>query len=162
MRVYLRPNIPCMQLQLPIFPTECKMLSSTVGVYENDGIVQYIVNGLPVYSHGKEDLQAFRFFSSNLIAQGRCKQTEVERCFCVSSDSVMRNLRKFREQREEAFFSPENRHGHSHKIRGEVHERIQRKLDAGQSVNSIAKKEKLAEGSIRYAIKQGHLKKNLH
>ena len=151
-----------MQLQLPIFPAECKMLASTVGVYEKDGIVQYIVNGLPVYSHGKDDLQAFRFFTSNLIDQGRCRQTEVERCFCVSADSVIRNLKKFREQREEVFFSPENRHGHCHKIRGEVHKRIQKKLGAGQSVNSIAKEEKLTEGAIRYAIRQGHLKKNPH
>lgn len=150
----------CMQLQLPIFPVECKMISSSVGVYENEGLVQYIVNGLPVYAHGKEDLQAFRFFTSNLIHQGRCKQTEVERCFCVSTTSVMRNLKKFREQGEAAFFSPENRHGHCHKIRGEVHERVQKKLDKGQSINSIAKQEKLTEGAIRYAIKQGYLKKS--
>lgn len=160
MQVYLQTNILCMQLQLPIFPVECKMISSTVGVYESGDIVQYIINGLPVYAHGKDDLQAFRFFTSNLIHQGRCKQIEVERCFCVSSDSVMRNLKKFREQGEQAFFSPANRHGHSHKIRGEVLERIQKKLDNGQSVNSIAKQENLTEGAIRYAIKQKYLKKS--
>jgi len=158
----LHTNILRMQLQLPIFPAECKMISSTTGVYEKDGIVQYIVNGLPVYAHGKEDMQAFRFFTSNLIQQGRCKQTEIVRCFCVSEDSVMRNLKKFREQGEQAFFSPDNRYGHCHKIRGEVLERIQKKLDNGQSVNSIAKQEKLTEGAIRYTIRQGYLKKNLY
>lgn len=151
-----------MQLQLPIFPAECKMISSTVGVYESDGIIQYIVNGLPVYSHGKEDIQAFRFFTSNLILQGRCKQIDIERCFCVSTDSVTRNLKKFREQGEQAFFSGENRHGHCHKIRGEVLERIQKKLNNGQSVNGIGKQEKITEGAIRYAIKHGYLKKSLH
>jgi len=137
------------------------MVSSTVGVYERDDLVQYIINGLPAFSHGKEDLQGFRYITSNLIHQGLCKGTEVERCFCVSSDSVLRSLKKYRAQGEEAFFSSENRHGHSHKIRGVVLESIQKKLDKGQSVNSIAREHKIREGSIRYAVKQGYLKKRL-
>src|SRR5215210_8807627 len=107
-----------MQLQLPIFPIDCKMISSSVGVCEKDDIVQYLVNGLPVYSHGKEDLQSFRYFTSNLICQGLCRQTDVERCFCVSPDSVRRSVKKLRTEGAQAFFSSENRHGHSHKIRG--------------------------------------------
>lgn len=149
-----------MQLFLPLFPLECKMISSSVGVYEKDGLVQYIVNGLPVFSHGKEDLQGFRFITSNFIRQGLCKGTEVERCFGVSADSVARNVKKLESEGEQAFFSPETRHGHSHKIRGAVLERIQKKLDKGQSVNSIAKEEKLTEGAIRYSITQGYLKKS--
>ena len=137
------------------------MVSSTVGVYQIDDLVQYIVNGLPVFSHGKEDLQAFRYITSNLIHQGLCKGTEIERCFGVSPDSVVRSLKKYRAQGEQAFFSSENRHGHSHKIRGEVLAGIQKKLDKGQSNNSIAKELKISEGSIRYAIQQGYLKKNL-
>jgi len=38
----------CMQLQLPYFPKDARMISDCVGVYEKDDIVQYIVNGLPV------------------------------------------------------------------------------------------------------------------
>jgi hypothetical protein len=133
-----------------------------VGVYEKDDLVQYIVNGLPVYSHGKEDLQGFRYFTSNLIHQGLCKQREVERCFCVSEESVRRSMIKFRKEGAQAFFSAENRHGHSHKIHGEKLEGIQKKLDKGQSVNSIAKQYHLTEGAIRYAVKQGYLKKSLH
>lgn len=149
-----------MQLQLPLFPRECKMISSSVGVYEKDGLVQYIVNGLPVFSHGNEDLQAFRYITSNLIHQGLCKGTEVERCFCISPDSVGRSLKKYRAQGEEAFFSWENRQGHSYKIRGEVLASIQKKLDKGQSVNSIAKEHKISEGAIRHSVKQGYLKKS--
>lgn len=149
-----------MQLQIPIFPADCKMISSTVGVYEKDDIVQYIINGLPVYAHGKGDLQAFRFFTSNLIHQHLCRQADIVNGFHVSEDTVARYLKKFREQGEVAFFSSDNRHGHCHKIHGEVVEKIQKKLNAGQSVNSIAKEEKLSEGSIRYAIRQGYLKKS--
>jgi hypothetical protein len=149
-----------MQLQLPLFPRETKMISTKVGVYVKDDLVQYIVNGLAVFSHGSEDLQAFRYITSNLIHQGLCQGIEVERCFCVSADSVGRSLKKFRTQGEEAFFSSEARHGHSHKIRGEVLTSIQKKLDRGQSVNSIAKEHNIREGAIRYAIKKEYLKKS--
>ena len=148
-----------MQLFLPLFPRETKMISSCLGVYENDDIVQYIANGLPIYCHTSEDLQSFRFITSNFINQGLCKATEVARCFNISVDTVTRYLSKLRNEGEAAFFSEEKRKGYCHKIRGKVLTSIQKRLDQGQSVNSIAKAEGLSEGSIRYSIKQGYLKK---
>ena len=149
-----------MQLLLPLFSSECKMISDRLGVYEQDELVQYIVSGLPVFSHGKDDLQGFRFITSNFIKQGLCTQAEIIRCFCISEDSVWRSLKKLRTEGESAFFSLEQRHGYCHKIKGEKKKRIQKALDSGLSNNAIAKKEKLSEGAIRYAIMQGHLKKN--
>lgn len=149
-----------MQLMLPIFPAETRMISKCLGVYEKDSIVQYIANGLPVYSHLSDDLQSFRFITSNFINQGLCKCAEVSRCFGIPVDSVKRYLTKLRTEGEAAFFSGEKRKGYCHKIRGSVLESIQKKLDKGRSVNSIAKEEGLTEGSIRYSIKQGYLKKN--
>lgn len=149
-----------MQLLLPLFPADTKMISKCLGVYEKNSIVQYIANGLPVYSHTSEDLQSFRFITSNFIIEGLCKSSEVSRCFGTPIDSVRRYVSKLRNEGESAFFSEEKRKGYCHKIRGSVFESIQNKLDKGRSVNSIAKEEGLAEGSIRYSIKQGYLKKN--
>ena len=81
-----------MQIQLPLFPTATKLISECLGVYEQDGLVQYIVNGLPVYTHPKEDIKAFRYITSNFIHQRLCRKTEVERCFHVSEDSVGRTI----------------------------------------------------------------------
>lgn len=150
-----------MQLQLPIFPTNTRLINNHVGVYEKEGIVQYIVNGLPVYSHSREDYNAFRFITSNFIHQGLCRKVDIERCFGVSEDSVSRAYKKYLAKGEEGFFGEEARHGHSHKINGDRKLRIQSKLDKGQSVNSIAKQEGVRESAIRYAIGQGYLKKNL-
>ena len=83
------------------------------------------------------------------------------RYFGISVDTVTRYLSKLRTQGEAAFFSEEKRKGHCYKIRGKVLTRIQKRLDEGQSVNSIAKAEGLSEGSIRYSIKQGYLKKRI-
>jgi len=150
-----------MQLKIPYFPIETKMISDCVGVYEKSDVVQYIVNGLPVYSHSKEDLSSFRFITSNFIEQGLCRKVEIQRCFGVSEDSVNRYWRKFKEQGEEGFFGADKRiGGKAHKILGEKRLRIQRKLDKGQSVYSIAKEEGVRESAIRYQITQGYLKKS--
>lgn len=149
-----------MQLNLPIFPKETRLVNEHLGVYEHDGLIQYIVNGLPVYSHPKEDIRAFRFITSNFIHQRICRKVEIERFFGVSEDSVWRYYKKFVNQGEAGFFGDDARHGTAHKIVGACRLRIQEKLDKGQSVNSIAKEEGVRESAIRYQIKQGLLKKN--
>lgn len=150
-----------MQLLLPIFPREARLINEHVGVYEHDGMVQYIVNGLPVYCHSKEDINAFRFITSNFIHQGLCRKVDIERCFGVSEDSVGRSYKKFVEKGEAGFFGEDARRGKAHKITGDRRERIQSKLNKGQSVYSIAKEEGVRESAIRYGIKQGYLKKRL-
>ena len=148
-----------MQLQFPYFPKDAKMISDTLGAYEHDGLVQYIVNGLPVYSHAKDDLNAFRFITSNFIQQGLCSKVDIERGFGLSEDSVHRYYKKFKEKAEAGFFGDDARRGKAHKIVGEKRIRIQQKLAQGQSVLSIAKQEGVRESAIRYQIKQGNLKK---
>ncbi|MCH7512868.1 MAG: hypothetical protein IH947_02840 [Bacteroidetes bacterium] len=81
--------------------------------------------------------------------------------FHVSSDSVGRWKKRLEEEGEGAFFKPDNRHGRNYKLLPDVLDRIQSKLDEGQSAYSIARQEGISEGSIRYAVKQGRLKKYL-
>lgn len=150
-----------MQLLLPIFPVQTTLITPSVGVYKLDGIIQYLVNGLPVYSHGNEDHDAFRFITSNFIHQGLCRKVDIERAFGVSEDSVSRAYKKFLAKGEAGFFGPDARHGKAHKIVGDRRERIQSKLNKGQSVYSIAKQEGVMESAIRYGIKQGYLKKTV-
>jgi len=148
-----------MQLKLPLFPIGTTLISGCLGVYEQGGLVQYIVNGLPVYAHPKDDLKAFRYITSNFIHHGLCRKTEVERCFHVSEDSVQRAYKKFTEKGEAGFFGVDARKGTAYKITGDCRLRIQARLDKGQSVNSIGRQEGVAESAIRYGIKQGYLKK---
>ncbi len=148
-----------MQLHLPLFPRDAQLINDNVGVYEKDGLVQYIVNGAPVYSHAKDDINAFRFITSNFIREGLCRKVDIEKFFGVSEDSIYRYYKKFLVQGEQGFFGDDARHGTAHKIVGERRIRIQKKLDTGQSVNSIAKEEGVRESAIRYAVKKGYLKK---
>ncbi len=69
-----------MQLQLPLFPKDTTFISDCLGVYEQDNVVQYIVNGLPTYAHSKDNLNAFRFITSNYIHHGLCRKVDIQRC----------------------------------------------------------------------------------
>jgi len=147
------------QLLLPLFTTDTKMITPTLGVREFDGTVHYIHVGMPIFSHLAGDLNMFRFISSNLILQGLCSNQDIVDAFNVSVDSVSRWKKKFSEQGEKTFFAEDARHGRSHKLLPDVLNRIQIELDKGRSNYSIAKQEGISEGSIRYAIGLGRLKK---
>jgi hypothetical protein len=79
-----------MQLHLPTFPWEAGLINDRLGVYEKDGIVQSILNGTTVKSHAKEDINAFRFITSNFIHQSVCWKVEIEKFFRVSEDRIPR------------------------------------------------------------------------
>jgi hypothetical protein len=149
------------QLLLPIFPSGTTLITPTLGVLVNDKTVTYFLSGMPIYSHHENEVHRFRYTTSNFIVRGLCNGTDIQRTFHVSIDSVRRWKRRYIEQGEEIFFNKDKRQGQSHKLLPDVLERIQQKLDKGRSVNSIAKGENLSEGSIRYAISLGRLKKKL-
>lgn len=150
------------QLLLPIFPHGTELLSPTLGVFQNEDFVYYIHSGVPIFSHAVTDLNRFRYTTSHLLLKGLCQNVDIVRVFHVSTDSVRRWKKKLSQVGEAAFFSPVIAHSSSHKLLPDVLVRIQHKLDSGASVNGIAKKESISEGSIRYAIKQGRLKKKFN
>lgn len=147
------------QLLLPLFPSDTQMLTPTLGVLEQDGCVYYLHSGVPIYSHPKDDLVKFRYITSHLLVQGLCRNQDIVDTFHVSVDSVRRWKKILSEEGESAFFKPDNRHGHSYKLTSTLLSRIQGALDLGRSNYSIAKSEGISEGSIRYALSKGYLKK---
>lgn len=147
------------QLLIPIFPHDTRMITPTLGVREYNGTVFYLHCGVPVNSHEVNDMNKFRYVTSNLILQGLCSNQDIVNAFHVSTDSVRRWKKKLSEEGEAAFFKEESRHGRSYKLLPDVLLRIQTKLDEGRSAYSIAKEEGISEGSIRYAIGLGRLKK---
>ena len=100
-----------MQTILPIYPTSTNFINPTLGVVQQDGIVTYISNALPIYSHGSSDYKTFRFITAKLVLLGRCTQKEISDCFHVSYDSVKRSVRRLRKTGDSGFFTEENRHG---------------------------------------------------
>lgn len=150
-----------MQTILPIYPAKTEFINPTLGICHTDGIVTYISNALPIYSHAKNDYKSFRFITAKLVLLGRCSQKEIADCFHVSYDSVKRSVRRLKETGDSGFFTRDNRHGNAYKLLPERLERMQAAINSGKSNTEVARIENISEGSVRYAIKKGLLKKNL-
>lgn len=148
-----------MQLHLPLFPNDIKLITATIGVFSKDGIVNYVVSGLPVFSHSEEDVKSFRYITSKLIQQGLCKRSDISKCFGVSYDSVKRYVKRLEVHGDQGFFKNDLRQGSCYKLLPDVLTRMQKHINDGKTNSEIARLEGVTEGAIRYAIKQGRLKK---
>ncbi len=92
-----------MQLLLSVFSSDITLINSNAGFYEKDGIIQYLLNGLPVYAHSKDNNDAFRQAASNLIHQGLYRNVDIERAkVCLYPESGVYELAGL------SFFSPED------------------------------------------------------
>ena len=149
-----------MQLLLPIFPAEIKLINPVLGVFAKDGIVNYLHSGVPIYSHAETDIKQFRFITSKFILEGLCARREISDCFGVAYESVKRYASRLSTDGHKFFFSNDDRQGSCYKLLPAVIARMQKYLDAGKSNSEIARLENVTEGAVRYAIKTEKLKKN--
>jgi transposase len=148
-----------MQTILPLYPANTEYINASLGICQKDGIVTYISNSMPVFSHASGDYKSFRYITAKFVLLGRCSQQEIAECFKVSYESVKRSVKRLRELGDRDFNTLDNRHGNSYKLVPPVVERMQAAMDKGSSNCEIARKENVSEGTIRYAIKKGLLKK---
>lgn len=95
-------NMP--QTRLPFFPEDIELINNYIGVQKKDGIVYYFNGAMPVFQHPEDDYASFRLFTSQLVVNGNVTQMEIVRAFNVSTISVKRWVKKYREKGAEAFF----------------------------------------------------------
>jgi len=146
------------QIQLPIFPSQSTAITSELAFEEREGTVWYFNGHLPVFSHPVDDIDSFRLFSSQLIANGNASQSEIARAFGVPLVSVKRACKKLREEGVGGFFrTREPRQGH--KLTAQRLEEVQALLNAGMEVPAIGKQLGVLPNTIHKAIRAGRLKK---
>jgi len=94
-----------MQEILPLIGHGTSQISGTLSVaFEGDRWI-YFHGCLPVFTHHPGDKQSFRMITSSFIYNGACRNIDIQRTFNVSKESVIRNLKKFKEKGSEGFFS---------------------------------------------------------
>lgn len=147
------------QMQLPIFPPGLNHITSQVGYEKRDGKVWYFLGQLPLYSHEEDDVEAFRFISSQLVMNGHAKQSEIVRAFGVTSISVKRSVKRYRERGMKRFFEKEKGGRSPHVLTPNVSAKAQRLLDRGYPTSQVAASLGIKADTIRKAIQQGRLQK---
>lgn len=146
------------QIQLPIFPAASTAITSELAFEQRDGQVCYFNGHLPVFTHAADDIASFRFFTSQLIANGTATQAQISRAFGVPLITVKRMCKKLREHGAAAFYRPAPPVT-GHKLTPELIARAQALLDEGRPVPAIGKELGVRPNTIHKAISHGRLKK---
>jgi biotin operon repressor len=150
-----------MQAQLPFFPENTKLITSTLGFRKQDGFVYYLHNGNPIYCHNEDDRNGYHFILGNLVVNNLCTISELSKSLGERRRNIERYAKSFRENGASHFFSRKETRGQCYKVTDEVLSKIQTLLDKGYSQYSIAKELSISSSAISYHIKNDrlHLKK---
>jgi transposase len=146
------------QLQLPIFSPDLTIINRQVGFEKKDGRIYYFHGLLPVFSHDEEDLESFRFITSQMILGGNVKQVEIVEAFGVPAISVKRSVKRLREEGAKGFFK-EKKGRTAHIFTAEILEKAQKLLSSGHSPSEVGRRLNLKANTIRKAIQAGRLHK---
>ena len=148
------------QIQLPIFPTSSTTITNEMAFEQRDGQVFYFNGHLPVFTHPVEDVASFRFFTSQLIANGSASQSQISRAFGVPLVTVKRACKKLRMEGAAAFFRPAPpRQGH--KLTPELLAQAQALLDEGMEVPAVGQRLGVLPNTLHKAISYNRLKKKI-
>lgn len=89
-----------LQILLPLFPIEATLINHLIAVQKKEETVYYFNGSMPIFMHNENDIDSFRYITSQLIANGVCKQKDIVNCFGVSLVSVKRWVKRYRESKE--------------------------------------------------------------
>jgi DNA-binding transcriptional ArsR family regulator len=148
-----------MQLQLPFFPSDTKLINDTLGFREQGETVYYLHNGSPIYCHAQDDRNGYRFVLANLIVNKLCTISELCSALGERRKNIERYFKAYREQGAEYFFSRKETRGQCYKMTPNKLAAIQLELDRGLSIYRIALNHEVSESAISYHIRKGTLKK---
>jgi len=93
------------QTLLPIFPAESTLINDIVSFKKREGKVWYFLGGAPLFTHEERDYASFSMITSQMVVMGYCKQVDIIKVFGVSTISVRRHVRKYRDGGPGAFYN---------------------------------------------------------
>lgn len=146
------------QLQLPIFPEGTTLINANLGFAREGNTIFYIYGNLPIFRHDVDDLRSFRMITSQLYVNGSARQAEICRAFGVSTISVKRSVKLYREKGIAGFFEEPRRRGPA-VLTGPILAKVQELLDSGMEIMDVARELDLKADTLRKAVNSGKLHK---
>src|SRR5580693_4648532 len=145
------------QLHLPMFPTGVTHITSELAFEKKDGCITYFNGHMPVFTHGERDVATFRMITSQFCESGYAKQSDIIRAFGVTSISVKRSVKLYRQKGTKGFYAPRVTRGAAVLVDGVVGE-IEARLAGGDSEAEVAKKLDLKLNTLQKAIRDGRVR----
>jgi Helix-turn-helix domain len=122
-----------------------------------DGQVTYFNGDMPVFSHAETDIATFRMITSQFCVTGHVKQRDIVRAFGVTSKSVMRWVKIYREKGAKGFYVPRVRRGPGVLVEAVVSE-IEGRLAGGATPAKVARTLGLKLNTIQKAMREGRVR----
>jgi hypothetical protein len=141
---------------LPLFLDGCQPITEILSYQRKDGTIYYFHGSFPVFNHAQDDSASFKMFTSQLIANGQCRNVDIQRAFGITKISVCRALNKFRKGGSEAFYAPKRVRGAA-VLTVDVLSKAQELLDDGVDWRAVADRVNVKRDTLRKAILHGKL-----
>jgi len=145
------------QRHLPFFPQGVSYITRELAFSKKNGQVTYFNGHMPVFIHDAEDIATFRMITSQFCVNGNAKQADIARAFGVTTISVKRAVKLYRERGHQGFYAPRPTRGAAVLIEPVVAE-IEEFLDAGLSEADIAERMGVKRDTLRKAIRTGRVR----
>jgi transposase len=145
------------QLILPLIPKGATEISNLITVQKSDDSWTYFYSTHPIYTHPADDHRMFRLVTSQLIDSGACRNVDIINTFGVSKSSVIRNLKKLRNEGYESFFKKRKGRRGGSVLKPDVLEKAQILLDQGNLKQEVAEELGVKYDTLRKAVSDGRL-----
>jgi transposase len=146
------------QLHLPMFPNGVIHITDQLAVMKKDGAVTYFNGHMPVFSHADSDINTFRMITSQFCVNGCAKQSDIIRAFGVTSISVKRSVKTYREKGPKGFYTPRVTRGAAVLV-DTVVATAEELLINGASDAEVAEKLGLKLNTLQKAIRAGRVRR---
>jgi hypothetical protein len=145
------------QLQLPIFPDGVTYITNQLAFKKEDGQVTYFNGTMPVFSHAETDVATFRMITSQFCVTGHVKQSDIIRAFGVTSISVKRSVKIYREKGPKGFYAPRVTRGPAVLVEDVVSE-IEGRLAGGATAAEVATTLGVKLNTMQKAMREGRIR----
>jgi hypothetical protein len=141
-----------------MFPNGVTHITSELAFEKKDGVITYFNGHMPVFTHAESDIATFRMITSQFCASGYSKQSDIIRTFGVTSVSVKRSVKLYREKGTKGFYTPRVTRGAAVLVDSVVAQ-IEDLLAGGASEAEVAEKLELKLNTLQKAIRAGRVRK---
>ncbi len=146
------------QAQLPFFPSGTTEININLAFEKKEGRITYFSGTMPVFAHDENDQQTFLMIISQFHVNGNATQAELYRAFGITSITVKRAVKKYREQGASGFYKPRATRGATI-LTPEVLTQAQGLLDQGKEVSDTAKILGIKSNTLNKSVLDGRLHK---
>jgi transposase len=141
-----------------MFPNGVIHITDQLAVMKKDGEVTYFNGHMPVFRHAENDVSTFRMITSQFCVSGCAKQSDIIRAFGVTSISVKRSVKTYREKGPKGFYAPRVTRGAAVLV-DTVVAQAEEFLASGASEAEVADQLGLKLNTLQKAIRAGRVRR---